>query len=492
MKSISSHSLHHLLGIPPDTPLSIDEMCKRLKPVLYPAPELSPRLERFCGALASAMHDLGIALLSNEQASDNDGRFVPGTVILAPGYFPDNLLAINRVTTLYNNIIVGIYDEPAPLTHDSLPQQRLDAIVGRLARDMVHILIFVTDHSWTVCTMNGGVVTFKTPLPTREDVRNTLVPKLTAQVVPPRAEELDIELGMLQTGTPRFEAVAKDFLQCSKLWSRNACLLTHTSTEGLEYRSNFYKRIVARYLDQRSGMSYGFFACQLPVAVEPALFLEESGPASDDGAQKRCMVHIEVQGRTLLVPVPQLRVITTRSGCRKNHLEAKNDLVEIGLTQRMGRGRAYLQTPAGSSPEMVAKPSFDTLTILAHALGNALCASILMKLRPEARFPIHLARFGASMTHWHDYPDSALLPEGYHLHGAENPPVACSTPQSAAYSLLGKIAALEIALKEGTAYCGDVHVEPNHGTNIVGMLSLAETARLMNPAPCPEFTPEEQ
>ena len=48
---LSTDSLHKLLGIPLDTPLSIDEMCKRLKPALYPAPVLSIRLERFCNAL---------------------------------------------------------------------------------------------------------------------------------------------------------------------------------------------------------------------------------------------------------------------------------------------------------------------------------------------------------------------------------------------------------------------------------------------------------
>ena len=488
--SISSDSLHHLLGIPHDTPLSIDEMCKRLKPVIYPAPELSERLECFCHALAAAMQALGIVVFSKNEAAGNDGRFAPGTVILAPGYFPDNLLAINRVTTLYNNIIVGIYDEPPPLSNESLPQERLDTIVGRLARDMVHILIFVTSQSWSICTMNGGVVTFNTPVPSREDVRNSLVPKLTAQVVPPRAEELDIEHGALQTGTPEFDAVAQDFLECSALWSRNACLLTHTSTEGLEYRSDFYKRIVARYLDQRSGMSYGFFARQLPVTVEPALILDDSESTDNSGRHEAGMVHIRVRGRTMLVPVPQVRVITTRSGCRKNHLETKSDLVEIGLLQHNGRGRASLKTPTGYSPDIVAKPSFDTLTILAHALGNAMTASILMTLRPESRFPRHLARFGASMTHWHDYPSIGLLPEGYHLHGEENPPVACSTPQSAAYSLLGKIAALENALEEETVYRGDVHVEPSHGTNIVGMLSLAETARLMNPVHRLECIPE--
>ncbi len=484
--SISSDSLNLLLGIPLDTPLGIDEMCKRLRPVLYPAPGLSPRLERFCRSLSNAMHALGIAVCSAEDAAGDDGRFAPGTVILAPGFFPDNLLAINRVTTLYNNIIVGIYDEAPPLTPDSLPQERLNAIVGRLARDMVHILIFVTERSWSICTMNGGVVTFNTPLPEPEDVRNTLVPKLTAQVVPPRSEDLDMELGTMESETAEFEAVAEDFLECSDLWSSNACLLTHTSTEGLEYRSNFYKRIVARYLDQRSGMSYGFFARQLPVAVQPAIIQKESGGLPVG------MVPVRVQGQTLLVPVPQLRVITTRSGCKKNHLETKNDLVEIGLVQRNGKGRAYLKTPMGCPPEIVVRPSFDTLTILAHALGNALTASILMKLRPNARFPRHLASFGATMTHWHDYPSLEMLPEGYHRHGEENPPVACSTPQSAAYSLLGKIAALEIALEEGRSYRGDVHVEPSHGTNIVGMLSLAETARLMNPARTPELLQEER
>ena len=490
-KTISSGALNQLLGISPDTPLSIDEMCRRLKPLIYPAPVITSRLELFCRALVTTMQSLDITVLSGEEAYGNNGRFAPGTVIFAPGYFPDNLLAINRVATLYNNIIVGIYDEPAPITTDALPQQRLDAIVGRLARDMVHILIFVTDRSWTICTMNGGVVTFNTPYPSREDVRCTLVPKLTAQVVPPRTEELDIEYGQLKTDTPEFNAVADDFLQCSVLWSGNSSLLTHTSTAGLEYRSVFYKRIVARYLDHRSGMSYGFFARQLPVAVQPAFYSGSADAMAHSMNQSTGKVEIRMQQSSLLVHVPNVSVITTRSGCRKHDLNPKKDLVEIGLIQGHDRSRVYLKTPEGCSQTSTAKPSFDTLTILAHALGNAFAASILMTLRPETSFPRHLARFGASITHWHDYPQSELLPAGYFLHGEQNPPVSCSTPQSAAYSLCGKIEALEKALENGSEYRGDVHVEPNHGTNIVGMLSLAETAEFMNPLLHPEFMPQE-
>jgi hypothetical protein len=476
-KSISSSSLNQLLGIPVETPLGIDGMCSRIKPVLYPAPALSIRLEQFCRALVEAMESLEITVMTEKEASGIDGRFKPGTVIFAPGFFPDNMLAINRVSTLYNNIIVGIYDEQPPLTSEALPQERLDAIVRRLARDMVHILIFVTDRSWTICTMNGGVVTFNTPYPSADDVRFTLVPKLTAQVVPPRPEDLDIEHGTLQTGTPRFQTVADDFLQCSALWSGNNCLLTHTSTAGLDYRSDFYKRIVARYLDQRSGMSYGFFARQLPVTVQPALLSDNSERAAESGNLLPDAVNIQVQGKSYLVSVPNVSVITTRSGCRKNDLDPERDLVEIGISG----GRAWLKTPAGLSAESGAKPSFDTLTILAHALGNAITASILKRLRPEAIFPDQLARFGASMTHWHDYPQTEMMPEGYYLHGRENPPVSCSTPQSAAYSLLGKIEALEQALGNDMEYRGDVHIEPNHGTNIVGLLSLTQTAAILNP-----------
>ncbi|MBV5319695.1 MAG: hypothetical protein JZU72_01865 [Chlorobium phaeobacteroides] len=485
---ITTSSLNQLLGIPRDTPLHLDEMCKRLRPVLYPAPAISDRLERFCQALSASMATLGIELTTPEKGSLPNGRFRPGTVILAPGEFPDNLLAINRVSTLYNNIIVGIYDEPAPLTPEATAQERLDIIVRRLARDMVHMLIFVTDHSWTLCTMNGGVVTLKGPCPDKNDVRCTLVPKLTAQVVPPKPEDLDILHPAKQDEPMASDAMAEDFLLCSALWSNSSYLLTHTSRENLPYRNDYYKKIVARYLDERNGMSYGFFARQLPVKTEAAI-KQEPGPAgANNNNAKKTMLPVRVLNQTYLVPIPAVTILTTRSGCRKNNLNTKTDLVEITLNN----GRISMKT-AGMLPEgTTAKPSFDTLTIAAHALGNALVASILKTAKPESSFPRYLERHGASMTHWHGVARKEHIPEGYFLHGENNPPVSCSTPQSAAYSLLGKIEALEQALEAEIDYQGDVHLEPNHGTNIVGTLTLAETARILRQyqnAPNPRTPP---
>jgi hypothetical protein len=486
MNSISEASLGAMLGIPAGTPLTIPAMCRGLRPVFYPAPNMSGRLKVFVRSLQSAFEALGIKTESPETASGPDGRILAGRVVIAPGIFPDNELAINRVSTLYNNIIVGIYDEPPPLSGQSGAQERLDAIVARLARDMVHILIYVTAESWTICTMNGGVAVFQTPLPCVEDVRSTLVPKLTAQVVPPRPKDFMIREGELSTRSPFFLEAAEDFRISGRLWERSPVLLTHTSTDNLEYRSGYYRRIVRRYLDERSGMSYGFFARQLPVRVEaavPVAYEDVSGmaPVKDPGGLR---VPVRVEGTVYMIKVPTVRVLTTRSGCRKTAVEPLRDLLEIGMED----GRPYITTPALSEEGTTPRPSFDSLTILAHALGNALVASILLSINPGSTFARRLGESGASLTHWHGYPEEENLPDGYFMHGTANPPVSCSTPQSAAYSIIGKIEGLEQALQAKSActggaagYMGDVHVEPNHGTNIIGVLSLSETAAALNP-----------
>ena len=485
-KNISLASLGHLLGISPSTPLETGDMCRKLQLVFLPAKKKTPRLQCFTSSLINACNVLGIQVFSEDEACRSDGKFKPGMVVIAPGSFKDELLAINRVSTLYDNIIVGIHDEPAPLTEASLPQERLDRIVGKLAWDMVHISIYITNDSWTICTMNGGFVRFDGSCPLPSDVLKTLVPKLTAQVVPPKPSNFDHRPGGFTLGhTETAHEVSADFTRCSSLWSSNSYFLTHTSRETLKYRSPFYKKIVARYLDQRSGMSYGFFARQLPVSAPRAFRLKEySSSLSETELREAPLLHLEnkhyvpinVLNEWLLVePVP-VTVITTRSGCQKTSLNPETDLVAISLDQ----GNITLMTPHMLSEASESRPSFDTLTILSHALGNTFIASILQTIRPSWQFPVILARMGASMTHWHGYPEDSAIPEGYFLHGGNKPPVSCSTPQSAAYSLLGKIEALEQALQKNQEYKGDIHIEPNHGTNIVGSYSLTETAVLIN------------
>ncbi|NTW52221.1 MAG: hypothetical protein HGB22_06510 [Chlorobiaceae bacterium] len=482
IERISAFWLNRILGIPASTPLSPAAMGSALRVAFCPSPEMSPRLERFTAALRDAFMGCGVTILDGSEACAPDGRIKAGTAVIAPGNFPDELLPINRVSTLYNNIIVGIYDQPPPVREGQTPQRTLDAVVGRLAWDMVHLLIYVTDEAWTICSMNGGVTTIDARMPEAGDVLGSLIPKLTAQVVPPRPDELEVRPGALDTSDAGFMKIAAEFVECGQIWARNSRFMSHTSRESLAYRNSFYRKIVARYLDDRSGMSYGFFARQLPVAPPPALIMESLCDWKEGDPTCLCpdTVPLIIAGRHMLVPLPDVRIITTRSGCRKTDIDGSHDLVEIGREQ----GRAYLSTPNGLPHELVSKPSFDTLTIIAHAVGNAMISSILQALDPQAEFPHALKQYGASMSHWHYYPENDMVPEGFIVHGRNNPPVSCSTPQSAAYSLLGKLNALEQALGDGIGYLGDVHIEPGHGTNMVGTMPLAETAAALNWREC--------
>jgi len=243
---ISAFWLNRLLGIPITTPLDPVAMSAQLRVAICPAPELSPRLHCFTVALREAFRECGVTIVEEAPHDGRAMRFSAGTAVIAPGIFPDELLPINRVSTLYNDLIIGIYDEPPPVSHNQTPQETLDAVIGRLAREMVHLLIYVTGESWTVCSMNGGITTFDTPLPHSTDVLESLIPKITAQVVPPRDGDLEIRPGALDTSTEEYGRVAEDFVACGRIWAGNQLFMNHTSRESLDYRNDFYRKIVAR------------------------------------------------------------------------------------------------------------------------------------------------------------------------------------------------------------------------------------------------------
>jgi hypothetical protein len=217
-------------------------------------------------------------------------------------------------------------------------------------------------------------------------------------------------------------------------------------------------------------MSYGFFAWQLPLLTRPATAMtDEGGDTIDRNDRIRllvCDVHFECH-------VPDIWVLTTRSGCNKTSILPERDIVCMGLKD----GEIIFRTPAGSDPEVDYKPSFDMVTILAHALGNALAAQLLAAFVPGNPFSGFLAKRGMGITHWHGYPQAKDLPNGYCLHGSDNPSVPCSTPQSAIFALLGKLSAVSESIASESVFRGDVQHEPHHGTNVNGMMSLTETAQ---------------
>jgi hypothetical protein len=463
-RCIDEQTARRILGFERRVPLSPTEMASGLRVTFYPIHEASERVRTFTGQLRQALVECGVDVIGYDAARDpaRTDRLQEGLVVIAAGESPLGDLPIDHVPNLRKTTIVGIVDGPCPAEEGTTDQTKLNSIVRTLGWYVVQTVIYVEENLWTVCTMNGAIIPCPRGPAIAGDVLSILVPKLAAPVVPPHAADFEVRPGALDLGDPKVAPYIDDFVQSGPLWEQTDLFLFHTSLDALEFRSPFYKRIVAAYLDHRSGMSYGFLARQTAVNVRPAVPLNEEQEIRGDAGMSRLM--ITVLGKRYALDLPDVWVFTTRSGCDKAHLDPRRDVLLMGLSA----GRVIFETPRDLDPKIDCRPSYDTLTILAHAVGNAVVASILASIRPESPFPRNLKESGCALAHWHGAVDPRLLPAGYAVYGEANPPVSCSTHQAALFALMGKITAVNDTLERGGEFRGDLHIEPHHGVNMTG------------------------
>jgi hypothetical protein len=351
---LSPKASHRLLGIEKQVPLTVSTMSANLCVTFYPDTTLDPALETFASDLQEAFAAEKVKIVPYDEAlaGTKKGRVREGITLVTLGEGQTGNLASDHISSLYLNPVVGVFHEPSPVQEDSSLQAKLDAIVGVLAWQMVHVAVFVDGAAVTICTMNGAVVTLDTAETGLRDVARTLIPKLTALVVPPRASDIDYRYGALDSTSAEFAPYVEDFLACGRVWAQSKAMMSHTSVDSLEYRSPFYKRIVSTYLDQRSGMSYGFFAWQLPTPVERALTASEGEHRfGANGRRQEALfeadgqeyVRVAFLGEEYFVAVPDVWVLSTRSGCNKFFLNPETDIVRMGLR----KGRVVFDTPRG-------------------------------------------------------------------------------------------------------------------------------------------------
>ena len=483
---LSSKALKRIMGITRDVPMTPVEMARSLRITFYPSVSISEKLRLFLNHLEKALLIAGAEVVEYEQAIAEgfSGRIGDGIVLIAPGEGESGNLAIDHVSSLRNNTVVSILDGTLPSFKGGMLQRRVDALVGALVWHMAHAVIYVDELSWTVCTMNGGIDTFGLES-IRERVLDALIPKLAAPVQPPKKEDFQLRDVPFNPSDPIYGFSVDDLLKGAELWGSSGLLPSQTKLEALTFRNQRYRRIASAFLNERTGMSYGFLARQLPAKVWPAMQLDEADSMLQkiDWQEKD---FVEIDGGVVIAPaigekrfllrVPDVAVLCTRSGCEKIRLEPRTDLLQLTLRN----GRVQLAIPTGLVAGSDCQPSFDTLTILSHAVGNAIAASILSRVRRNSALVRYLENRGLAIAHWHGYPAVRAMPYGYHIHGQLNPPVCCSTPQAAIFSLSGKLQALASSIELGDEYLGDVHVEPSHGTNLNGstLTELAKMARI--------------
>ncbi|MBI5472657.1 MAG: hypothetical protein HY961_09975 [Ignavibacteriae bacterium] len=479
---LTPEAVEEILGTGTRVPTTREAMAHQLRVTFFPYGRTTPRLDAFVEKLRVSLRRCGATLIEFGDAIDGTtGKLRDGIVVVAPGELDTGNTPVDHAANLRRVTFMGILDRPAPLDDELHPQEKLNSIVRELAWSILQVIVYLQDEVWTICTMNGAVIRCTNDDALDGDVLGTLVPKLAAPVVPPHADDFDLREGALNVMTDELRAYADDFASSSVLWRRTGLLLFHTSVATLEFRTNFYKRIAAAYLDNRSGMSYGFLARQPAAAVRAALTAEEfarlDGQNVNDprGVWKigdKRFVRAKVLPEPLFVEAPDVWMLSTRSGCDKTNIDVERDLVLTGLVN----GTIVFMTPNGLCAKVDCKPSYDTTAILAHAMGNALVASLLKRIDPLSRFVAGFESSGMALAHWHGDLDHDALPQGYFIHGTLNPPVSCSTHQSAIYALTGKLHALKESLQSEVSFLGDVHIEPHHGVNVTwkSLKSLAE------------------
>jgi hypothetical protein len=484
-----------LLGVAARLPFTTAQMARELSVCFWIINTLSPMLRAFVAKLREGFCRLGVKVLDLEEAiaQGHGGKVPQGMVIVVAGELPDGQLGIDYVSSLSKNSVVGVYERSSPLRLKADPQTTINALIGTLAWDVAQVAVFVDDAHWTVCNMNGAMIELNIADDVVEGIESVLLSKLAAPVMPPKLSDFELHVERFDATHSEYQEVVADMVNSGALWQASGLFVFQTDLAELQFRNKFYRRLVTAFLDHRSGMSYGFLARQLPLQVRPAMTHAEADERLGQLGWDRQQLHtcdgqwylpVLLGGQRWIVPVPEVAVLCTRSGCAKTALNLGQDILKMGWT----KGRYFLELPAQLDPQVDCKPSYDSKLILAHALGNALIASLLLRLQPDNRFLRHGLQSGLGIAHWHGYLLPAQCPAGYTVHGANNVPFACSTPQSAVLAVQGKLDAFVRHFERYGDYVGDVHIEPHHGTNMVGTSLAAIAQQLSITASLPEHT----
>ncbi|MBU6390138.1 hypothetical protein KGQ31_01160 [Patescibacteria group bacterium] len=406
-----------------------------------------------------------------------------GIAVIALGEQKTGALPMEYIRSFKDNSVISILDFPAHISEDSSFFEHFDTAMGMFAYHMTNIVIAVDDSRWMLYNFNASHPIYAMNRDFKENVLHALIPKIVAPISPHSFADFAIKKNFDINDTAHRLAVA-DLVEGAALFDKTKLYPAGKRLDDLSWRSPFYRFIGKLHLDNRNGMSFGFLARQLPVKLSEVTAIEKVRERFGDrtlGREKDFFLRdgklyavFQFEGQTLCLSVPEVAILSQRSGSDKTHVVPERDLVKLGLAG----GVMSLAAPKGLALDNNYRPSFDTKVMLAHAAGNAIVASILKFKDKNAAFAKQLETTGAALAHWHGYFDPKAVPEGFPVYGSANLHVACSSPQSALYALDGKLAAFLEFEKTGKEYKGDIHIEPHHGSNVT-FASLVSLSRFL-------------
>lgn len=495
---LSVQAIKTILDIKDEVLLSEKEMARALKVTFYPSipKTASIRIKEFSERLEQTLKNIGVDVILYDDTLESisflrkvkmvfralviniknflSGRFEifkfnfgkkvkKGIAVISIGDGETGNLPVDHVLSLRHNPLILIIDQPKGITEKSSFKEHLEASLPIFSWNISNIIISVGDQFWTVYSFNMSYPIHWLDGNFEQDVLHALVPKIFAPVIPPKIEEFEVRIGAFDVKDKRYAACIDDLVSSGKIFEKTGLYPEPKKINDLRFRNSFYRWLGSLLLDKRNGMSYGFIARQLPIELSEVSELEKS---MDDGIdyffkEKKLYISITDNKNQYIIKVPEVWVLTSRSGSDKTKLNPEKDIVKIGLVD----GKMIMETAKGVSVGPDYKPSFDTRVILAHAVANAIFASIAKYKKPESSVARQFSS-GRALAHWHGYFDKKHLPNGWYSYGEFNPSVSCSAPQGAVYAFLGKQEMFERIIEKNRPYEADIHIEPQHGSNV--------------------------
>ena len=395
-------------------------------------------------------------------------RIKKGISVVATGDYEGGQLPIDITSSFTETSIVTISDAPNDVDENSSFSKHFDTAMSFFSKQMTNIAIAIKGDKWILYNFNASHPTYDINGDIKNEVLHALIPKIYAPIRPHKFTEFVIKKDGFDINDDFHKKAVADMVESGAVLEKTNLYPKGKSLDDLPFRNKYYRWIGKIHLDNRNGMSYGFLARVLPTKLETPIPVDQfprkvelnpDGYFMDNGD---LYVSVDAKGQNFYLKVPEVWVVSQRSGCDKTNINPNKDLLKLGLKN----GQMYVQAPKGLKITGGYRPSFDTKVILAHAVGSAIVASVLKYMNPESLYAKKISEEGIAICHWHGYINPSYYPDNYLIYGLNNPHVACFTPQAALYALDGKLNSFLKDLDLADTYTGDIHIEPHHGTNI--------------------------
>ncbi len=331
-------------------------------------------------------------------------------------------------------------------------KQKIDIGLKTLIRTFSEIVIGVSSDKISILNMNLSDSIFA-----RNEISNfvlkSLIPKVFVPIAPLLLSRFEIE-----QYNPQECIYAEKLVTLGQKLASTGLFPPGFKLDNVIKRKS-HRDIVNIIINGRTGVSYGFVAYAEPPQYfgEPEItkddwenLLPVKGFSNNEIRQNnlgRRYVKIQKAGEFIFRQIPDIWLVSSRSGSNKTDLSITDDVIRIGLKEKL-----YLQLPKVIRSELVdMKPSYDIYVMLAISLSAALYT-------PE------LIKHGAPIVHFHGYPAFDWFKPNEYCVGVDNPSVPCGTYESGVFNFLG---ISSLANQQPSNISLVSLIEPDHGANFI-------------------------